>query len=468
MNKPLIPISSSQGRKLEVRESGEDFARRWQETARHLNDKGLYRHEDELDSCGVGLVAAVDGKPRREVVQAAIDALKAVWHRGAVDADGKTGDGAGIHVQIPQGFFREHIARTGHEHHGELIGVGMVFLPRTDQAAQERCRVIVEREILNYGYRIYGWRQVPVATDVIGEKANATRPEIEQVMISNVEGASDADFETNLYVIRRRIERAINEESIKDFYICSLSCRSIIYKGMFLAEQLDTFYPDLKDARFTSNFAIFHQRYSTNTFPTWWLAQPFRVLAHNGEINTIKGNTNWMKAHECRMSSTAFQDTIEDLKPVIQAGSSDSAALDAVFELMVRAGRDLPMVKTMMIPEAIRDEESMPQEHKDLLEQLKTRPERTAPASLHPDQGRPALRRIGDRHGAHRRTERGGEGPHRPRRDACRRPEARPPLSRPRAQGLPFAPAGLRPLDREHDRSRHARPPGGQGRTASA
>ncbi|MEJ1995461.1 MAG: glutamate synthase large subunit [Limibacillus sp.] len=367
MNKPLIPISSSQGRKLEVRESGEDFARRWQETARHLNDKGLYRHEDELDSCGVGLVAAVDGKPRREVVQAAIDALKAVWHRGAVDADGKTGDGAGIHVQIPQGFFREHIARTGHEHHGELIGVGMVFLPRTDQAAQERCRVIVEREILNYGYRIYGWRQVPVATDVIGEKANATRPEIEQVMISNVEGASDADFETNLYVIRRRIERAINEESIKDFYICSLSCRSIIYKGMFLAEQLDTFYPDLKDARFTSNFAIFHQRYSTNTFPTWWLAQPFRVLAHNGEINTIKGNTNWMKAHECRMSSTAFQDTIEDLKPVIQAGSSDSAALDAVFELMVRAGRDLPMVKTMMIPEAIRDEESMPQEHKDLL-----------------------------------------------------------------------------------------------------
>ena len=348
-------------------ESGEEFARRWKETAAHLNAHGLYRHEDELDSCGVGLVAAVDGKPRREVVQAAIDALKAVWHRGAVDADGKTGDGAGIHVQIPQGFFREHIARTGHEHHGELIGVGMVFLPRNDQASQERCRVIVEREILNFGYRIYGWRQVPVDTDVIGEKANATRPEIEQVMIANSEGAGDQEFETNLYVIRRRIERAINEESIQDFYICSLSCRSIIYKGMFLAEQLDTFYPDLKDARFTSNFAIFHQRYSTNTFPTWWLAQPFRVLAHNGEINTVKGNMNWMKAHECRMSAHAFGDTIDDLKPVIQPGSSDSAALDAVFELMVRAGRDLPMVKTLMIPEALRGDDSMPQDHKDLI-----------------------------------------------------------------------------------------------------
>jgi glutamate synthase (NADPH/NADH) large chain len=255
-------------------ESGEDFVRNWRKNAELLNEKGLYRHDQELDSCGVGLVAAIDGKPRREVVQAAIDALKAVWHRGAVDADGKTGDGAGIHVQIPQGFFREHISRTGHAHHGELIGVGMVFLPRNDQAAQERCRVIVEREILNYGYRIYGWRQVPVNTDVIGEKANATRPEIEQVMISNSQDVTDSQFDIDLYVIRRRIEKAINEESIKDFYICSLSCRSIIYKGMFLAEQLDTFYPDLKDPRFVSSFAVFHQRYSTNTFPTWWLPSP--------------------------------------------------------------------------------------------------------------------------------------------------------------------------------------------------
>ncbi len=348
-------------------EQGSQFVQQWKKDATVLSEQGLYDPAEEHDACGVGLVAAIDGKPRREVVQAAIDALKAVWHRGAVDADGKTGDGAGIHIQIPQDFFREHISRTGHEHHGETIGVGMVFLPRTDQAAQERCRVIVEREILNYGYKIYGWRQVPVNTDVIGDKANATRPEIEQVMISNRKGALDGQFDIDLYVIRRRIERAMSHESIKECYICSLSCRSIIYKGMFLAEQLDTFYPDLRDARFKSNFAIFHQRYSTNTFPTWWLAQPFRVLAHNGEINTLKGNVNWMKAHECRIAAPAFADTIDDLKPVVQPGSSDSAALDAVFELMVRAGRDLPMVKTMMIPEALRPDDSMPQVHKDLL-----------------------------------------------------------------------------------------------------
>ncbi|MDX1711453.1 MAG: glutamate synthase subunit alpha, partial [Rhodovibrionaceae bacterium] len=322
----------------------------WQDEAERLARDGLYDPAEEHDACGVGLVAAIDGKPRREVVEAGIDALKAVWHRGAVDADGKTGDGAGIHVEIPQDFFHEHVERTGHQPDKGKIAVGMIFLPRTDIGAQERCRVIVEREILQFGYTIYGWRQVPVNTEVIGEKANAARPEIEQIMIANARGTDAAQFEVDMYVIRRRIEKALAAEGIKDFYICSLSCRSIIYKGMFLAEQLTAFYPDLLDERFVSNFAVFHQRYSTNTFPTWWLAQPFRVLAHNGEINTLKGNINWMKAHECRLAHEIFGERIEDLKPIVQSGSSDSGALDAAFELMVRAGRDLPMVKAMMIP----------------------------------------------------------------------------------------------------------------------
>ncbi|MBL4907097.1 MAG: glutamate synthase large subunit, partial [Sneathiella sp.] len=326
----------------------------------------MYDPAEEHDSCGVGLVAAITGKASRAVVEAGIDALKAVWHRGAVDADGKTGDGCGIHVQIPQDFFKEHIARTGHEPLDGKLAVGMVFLPRTDFEAQETCRTIVESEILKFGYYIYGWRQVPVNASIIGEKANATRPEIEQIMIANNRGLDDDDFERELYIIRRRIEKAVLEAHISGFYICTLSCRSIIYKGMFLAEQLSSFYPDLLDTRFVSNFAIYHQRYSTNTFPTWHLAQPFRVLAHNGEINTIRGNINWMKSHEIRMAHSTFGERSDDVKPIIQAGSSDSAALDAVFEVLVRAGRSAPMSKSLLIPESWSNRPSMPESHKAL------------------------------------------------------------------------------------------------------
>ena len=318
---------------------------------------GMYDPADEHASCGVGFIAAIDGKPRREVVAKGIEALKAVWHRGAVDADGKTGDGAGIHVQIPQAFFRDHIERTGHTPGESRLAVGMVFLPRTDFGAQETCRSIVETEVLRLGYTIYGWRQVPVDISVLGEKANATRPEIEQIMIANTrlvdgEPVDDESFERDLFLIRRRIEKAVAAAQVTGFYVCSLSCRSVIYKGMMLAEQVAEFYPDLKDARFESAFAIYHQRYSTNTFPQWWLAQPFRMLAHNGEINTLKGNLNWMRSHEIRMAASVFGDHESDLKPIVANGSSDSAALDAVFEVMVRAGRDAPMAKTMLIPEA--------------------------------------------------------------------------------------------------------------------
>ena len=329
----------------------------WQQEQQALRDwmgkNSLYREEDEHSSCGVGLVVNIDGKPSRKVVQSGIDALKAIWHRGAVDADGKTGDGAGIHVQIPVPFFYDQVRRTGHEPDGnKLIAVGQVFLPRTNFAAQEACRTIVESEVLRMGHYIYGWRHVPVNTAVLGEKANATRPEIEQILIRCEKDIDQVQFERELYIIRRRIEKAAVAAQVAGLYFCSLSCRSIIYKGMMLAEQVAEFYPDLKDERFESAFAIYHQRYSTNTFPQWWLAQPFRMLAHNGEINTLKGNLNWLRSHEIRMASSAFGDMAEDIKPIVPAGSSDSAALDAVFEVMVRSGRSAPMTKTMLVPES--------------------------------------------------------------------------------------------------------------------
>ena len=342
--------------------AGEEAKRNW------MAENGMYAHEEEHSSCGVGLVVSVNGKESRKVVEAGIDALKAIWHRGAVDADGKTGDGAGIHIQIPAQFFYDQVRRTGHEpREDQLLAVGQVFLPRTDFGAQETCRTIVETEVLRMGHYIYGWRHVPVDISVLGEKANATRPEIEQILISNAKGIDVEDFERELYVIRRRIEKAAAAAGVGQLYIASLSCRSIIYKGMMLAEQVAEFYPDLKDERFKSNFAIYHQRYSTNTFPQWWLAQPFRMLAHNGEINTLKGNTNWMKSHEIRMASQSFGEMADDIKPIIAQGSSDSAALDSVFEVLVRAGRSAPMAKTMLVPESwSKQAEELPQAWRDM------------------------------------------------------------------------------------------------------
>ncbi|MFZ4607730.1 MAG: glutamate synthase large subunit [Caulobacter sp.] len=333
-----------------------------------LIDGHAYDPSSERDNCGVGLVCSIDGKPRREVVDLAIKALKAVWHRGAVDADGKTGDGAGILLSVPQDFFIDQVRNTGHKLRPGAIAVGQIFLPRTDLGAQEAARTIVESEALRFGFYIYGWRQVPVDTSVIGEKANATRPEIEQIMLSPPSGMEGEALERALFLCRKRIEKKVAAAAINDFYICSLSARSLIYKGMFLAENIDDFYPDLRDERFAAAVAIFHQRYSTNTFPQWRLAQPFRMLAHNGEINTLKGNTNWMKSHEIRMAAQAFGDFGDDVKPVIQPSGSDSAALDNTFEVLVRAGRDAPMVKALLIPEAwaSKTDEQMKPQHRAL------------------------------------------------------------------------------------------------------
>ena len=317
-----------------------------------LKSNHVYSEEMEHDACGVGLVASTEGLKSRKVVEYGIDALKAVWHRCAIDADGKTGDGAGIHIEIPKDFFEEKIEVTGHKHDNSELCVGMIFLPRNDYSAQEQCRTIVESELTKRNFSIYGWRQVPVDPSVLGEKAEQTRPEITQVLFTyNDKKVVNKSLEQKLYETRRVIEKEALNNQLNNFYICSFSSKSIIYKGMFLAEALSDFYTDLKDERFISRYAIFHQRFSTNTAPSWDLAQPFRSIAHNGEINTLKGNVNWMKVHEEEMFSPVFED-IENLKPVIPAGNSDSASLDNVFELLNISGQPAPLAKLMLIPDA--------------------------------------------------------------------------------------------------------------------
>ena len=332
-----------------------------------LEDAHVYSKEMEHDACGVGLIASTEGKKSRKVVEYGINALKAVWHRGAVDADAKTGDGAGIHLEIPSDFFAEKIELTGHKYDGSEICVGMIFLPRNNYASQERSRTLVESELTKSNFSIYGWRQVPVNPKVLGEKANFTRPEITQVLFKhNDKNLVGKDLERKIYESRRKIEKEAIKNAIEGFYICSLSSKSIIYKGMFLAESIANFYLDLKDERFISRFVIFHQRFSTNTAPSWDLAQPFRAIAHNGEINTLKGNYNWMKVHEQEMKSPLFDD-IENLKPVIPPGSSDSASLDSVFELLNISGQSAPLAKLMLIPDAwSKKSKTLPKEHQQL------------------------------------------------------------------------------------------------------
>ncbi len=316
------------------------------------------------------LLHPLDGKARREVVENGIEALKAVWHRGAVAKDG-SGDGAGIHLEISKLFFEEQIQSSGHQYNEKnQLCIGMIFFPRNDYGAQETCRTIVEHELLSNDFNVFCWRQVPVRPKVLGTKANDTRPEIEQVIFTPNTTIETEDLERKLFTIRKRVEKKITEAQLKDFYISSLSSRSIIYKGMFLAQNLSDFYPDLEDKRFISRFSIFHQRYSTNTFPSWELAQPFRIVAHNGEINTLKGNVSWMRTHEQGIESSLYKN-IDDIKPILKSGSSDTACLDAVFELLARSGRELPLVKMMLIPEAwSKRSKILPQNHRDMYNYL--------------------------------------------------------------------------------------------------
>ena len=341
--------------------------KRYNKNLNLLKKNHIYSESMEHDSCGVGLIASTEGKKTRQVVEYGIQALKAVWHRGAIDADGKTGDGAGIHIEIPTSFFKEKIENYGRQYDGGEICVGMIFLPRNDYNAQEKCKTLIETELLRNNYNIYRWRQVPINTSVLGLKAEQTRPEIAQIIFKpNDKSLNKNSLERKLYETRRKIEKQVSRNQLNGFYICSFSSKSIIYKGMFLAETLSNFYVDLKDERFISRYAIFHQRFSTNTAPSWDLAQPFRAIAHNGEINTLKGNINWMKIHEQEMFSPIFDD-IENIKPVVPSGNSDSASLDNVFELLNISGKSAPLAKLMLIPDAwSKKSKILPRDHQQL------------------------------------------------------------------------------------------------------
>ena len=332
-----------------------------------LKENSIYNETMEHDSCGVGLVASTEGLKSRKVVEQGIEALKAVWHRGAIDADGKTGDGAGIHIEIPLNFFIEKIENYGWKYDGGVICAGMIFLPRNDYNAQEKCKTYIETELLKNNFNIYRWRQVPINTSVLGSKAEITRPEITQVLFTpKNKSINGKTLERKLYETRRKIEKECLKNHLNQFYICSFSSKSIIYKGMFLAESLSEFYLDLQDERLTSRYAIFHQRFSTNTAPSWDLAQPFRAIAHNGEINTLKGNINWMKVHEEEMFSSLFED-MENIKPVIPIENSDSASLDNVFELLNMSGHSAPLTKIMLIPDAwSKKSKILPRDHLQL------------------------------------------------------------------------------------------------------
>jgi glutamate synthase domain-containing protein 2/glutamate synthase domain-containing protein 1/glutamate synthase domain-containing protein 3 len=328
---------------------------------------GLYDPQFEHDNCGIGLVARINGEPTHDIVQNGVDILINLEHRGASGSDPLTGDGAGILTQIPDRFFREECGLLGIElpAKGEY-GAGLVFLPQ-EVKERERCRQILEDKIAGTGQRLLGWREVPVDANAPGPQAQASAPRVEQVFIGST-CENSLIFERKLFVIRKWAERTIRESHLAErglFYIPSLSSNTIVYKGLLLPDQLSKFYLDLRDERFVSALAMVHQRFSTNTFPTWELAQPFRVLCHNGEINTVKGNQAWMAAREQLFSGEIFGEDIRQIIPTIAPGLSDSACLDTVAELLVQAGRSLPHVMMMLVPEAWQNDENMAHHKRD-------------------------------------------------------------------------------------------------------
>jgi glutamate synthase (ferredoxin) len=314
----------------------------------------LYDPLDEHDACGVGFVANVSGSASHKIIQAALEALRNLTHRGAIDADGRTGDGAGLLTQLPLRFFGREVERLG-QRSGDDLAVGVFFLPR-DETAAGLCRHITTRIMEDHGLAPLGWRQVPVEEGLLGAKASTTAPRIEQLLVARGR-ASKERFETTLYRARSDVEQQSSE--ITGFYIPSLSSRTIVYKGLFVGSQLGSFYPDLSDPEFEAPLAVFHQRYSTNTFPNWALAQPFRMLAHNGEINTISGNRSWMRARQLDSRFSASFNNGSEPQSVIWNRGSDSASLDNVLELSVRSGRGVTESVMMLIPEAYETTDEM-------------------------------------------------------------------------------------------------------------
>jgi glutamate synthase (NADPH/NADH) large chain len=316
--------------------------------------QGLYDPQHEHDACGVGFVAHIKGQASHERVSEGLQILENLTHRGAVGADPLAGDGAGILLQIPDAFLRKALAKNKIELPAAgAYGVGMLFLPR-DKAARAACEKAVEDKIKAEGQTLLGWRDVPVDNKGLGESVKAVEPVVRQVFIGRGKKTADQDaFERKLFVIRKTTEHAVRAlKNSKGFYIPSMSSRTIVYKGMLLADQVGKYFLDLQDKEVVSAFALVHQRFSTNTFPTWDLAHPFRMIAHNGEINTLRGNVNWMAARHAAMSSKFLGKDLDKLWPLIVEGQSDSACFDNALELLVAGGYSLPHAMMMLIPEA--------------------------------------------------------------------------------------------------------------------
>ena len=336
------------------------------------SDRGLYDPQQEHDACGVGFVVQMHGKRSHDIVKKGLKILENLTHRGACGCDPLTGDGAGILMQIPHEFLAREC-----EEHGFLIpeagryGAGTVFLPK-DVFHRNTCLEIFEKVIHEEGQHLLGWRPVPVDESKAGPLALSSMPEIFQVFIGAGRDADDAEaLERKLYIIRKRVEAEVRKVNMKDsqpFYVPSLSSRTIVYKGLLLPDQMEAFFKDLQDPALTSAIALVHQRFSTNTLPSWDRAHPYRFAAHNGEINTLRGNINWMHARQSMFGSETFGKDIEKILPIIEPEGSDSANFDNALELMAHTGRSLPHAVMMMIPEAWQKHEEMEPAKRDFYE----------------------------------------------------------------------------------------------------
>jgi glutamate synthase (NADPH/NADH) large chain len=331
----------------------------------YAREKTLYASDYEHDSCGVGFVAHVKGTPSRAIVVDACEILARMEHRGACGCEAETGDGAGILVGMPTSFMREMAGVNYFDLDCDFFSVGNVFLP-TEERSRERAKKMFQDMTATYGQRFVGWREIPVDPSGanIGASAIREEPKILQAFIAPADGIDQDEFERKLYLIRKRVSHDINEAGFdkrKLFYVCSLSSRILIYKGMLSTAQLPLYFKDLQEETFTSHLAMVHSRFSTNTLPAWSRAQPLRWMAHNGEINTLRGNRNWITARQGLMKSEPFGECLEELKPIIEENGSDSAEFDNAMELLMMAGRELPEVVMMMIPEAWRNHQSMPE-----------------------------------------------------------------------------------------------------------
>ena len=347
--------------------------------------QGMYHPEFEHDNCGIGFVAQLKGKKSHKIIQMGLDVLENMTHRGAEGADSKTGDGAGVLIQVPRDFYLIQGYNLPPE--GQF-GTGILFLPQ-DEADAEECIAIMVDFIAREGLSLIGFREVPRDNSTLGEVAKKAEPRMKQILIGGE--LEQHDLERKLYIVRKKTENAIRKSKINQknqFYIPSLSTSVLIYKGMFISQQLKEYYLDLQDPRLNSAIALVHSRFSTNTFPSWDLAQPFRMLAHNGEINTVKGNRLWMEARESLLKSDILGE-MKELYPIIVPEKSDSASLDNVLEFLYMSGKSLPHALSILIPESWNDKNPIPPSLKAFYEYYSTFMEPwDGPASLIVSDGR--------------------------------------------------------------------------------